>query len=309
MTRHLQTLVSDPKNAKWSEVLIERGFFNEGNQYIVRGVVDNEVQKKQLTQYIDSLKNDPEWSAYFKVAGAAPQLDVVPMAEMVARVQKVTPAYSRFDGVRITGAKYAFITDDKSGFAGGQNLVFTAQTVGKPNLYECRVLLADLISKHPSYSRRLGKSADQRFPKLRITGVPLQATNNDHIASFANGYTASFLARAEKTSFAERFYNLSRAAEWINEGLMHAPDQSSIWFLSAYFHFIIGDSELTRRDLFRMIEIEAALAYDGGDQRKRRYEVAKDLQGAKRDELEKLWLNCWKEIKDGAKPMTMVPAK
>ncbi|HEV3387102.1 MAG TPA: hypothetical protein VG097_19945, partial [Gemmata sp.] len=37
MTRHLQTLVSDPKNAKWSEVLIERGFFNEGNQYIVRG--------------------------------------------------------------------------------------------------------------------------------------------------------------------------------------------------------------------------------------------------------------------------------
>jgi hypothetical protein len=310
LTKHLQTYVSDPKNAKWTEVLIERGFFNEENQYVVRGVVENEEQKKQLTQYIDSLKNEPEWAAYFKVSGAAPQLDVIPMAEMVARVQRVTPAYSLFDGVRITGAKYAYISDDKSGIAGGLNLVFTAQTVGKPNLYECRVMLADLISKHPSYSRRLAKSSNPRFPKLRIEAVELPPVPANYlVAHFTNGFGADCLARVDNASFIERLYYLSRAAGWINEGLLHDPDKSSIWFLSAYFHFITGDVELTRRDLYRTIALEDPLAFNGGDQRKRRYDVAKDLQGEKRDELEKLWLKCWKEVKDGAKPMTMVPAK
>jgi hypothetical protein len=310
LTKHLQTLVTDPKNSKWIEVLIERGFFNDKNQYVVRGVVESEEQKKQLTEYIDSLKSDPEWSAYFKFPVAPTELDVIPMAAMVARVQRVTPAYPVFDGVRIMGAKYVYITDDKSGFAGGLNLVFTAHAVGKPNLYECRVLLADLISKHPSYSRRLAKSSNPRFPKLRIQDVPEQQVSSQaQMASFANGYGASYLARAQSASFFERLYNLVQAKEWINEGLLYNPDHSSIWFLNAYFHFTAGDMELTKRDLYRAIAIEEPLGFDGGDQRRRRYDVAKDLQGEKRDALEKLWLECWKEVKNGAKPMTMVPAK
>jgi hypothetical protein len=310
LTKHLQTMVSDPKNPKWIAVLIERGFFNDDNQYIVRGVVNNEEQKKQLTQYIDSLKNESAWSAYFKVPGAAPQLDVIPIAELVARVQRVTPAYSVFDGVRITGAKYTFISDDKSGFAGGLNLVFTAQTVGKPNLYECRVVLADLLSKHPGYSRRLAKSSDPRFPKLRIEGVALPPDSaQNSAANFANGFGASYLARVERADFFGRLYCLARAKEWIDTGLMNDPEQSSIWFLSAYFHFVMGDLELTRRDLYRMLDIESPLTFNGGDQRHRRYDVAKDLQGAKRDELEKLCVECLNEKKNGAKQMTMVPAK
>jgi hypothetical protein len=303
-------MVSDTKNAKWAEVLIERGFFNENNQYIVRGVVDSEEQKKQLTQYIESLKADAEWAAYFKFGTASPQLDVIPMAELVARVQRVTPAYPVFDGVRITGAKYAFIKEDKNGSASGLNLVFSAETASRPNLYDGRVLLAELISKHPSYSRRLSKSSDPRFPKLRIEGVPLPPVPVDSpIAHLANGYGANYLVRAVKTSFIERLYNLARAKSWIDAGLMHEPEQASIWFLSAYYNFIAGDRELARRDLYRVINIEEPLGFNGGDQRRRRYDVAKDLQGEKRDELEKFWLQCWKEVKDGAKPMMMVPAK
>ncbi len=198
LTKHLQKMVTDPEKPQWAAVLIERGFFDEANQYTVRGVADTEEQKKQLAKYIESLKSDPEWSAYFKFPVAPTELDVIPMAAMVARVQRVTPAYPIFDGIRITEAKYAYIADDKSGFASGLNLVFTAHTVGKPNLYECRVLLADLISKHPSYSRRLAKSSNPRFPKLRIQEVPEQQVSSQaQMASFANGYGASYLARAQ----------------------------------------------------------------------------------------------------------------
>jgi hypothetical protein len=310
LTKHLQKMVTDPEKPQWAAVLIERGFFDEANQYTVRGVADTEEQKKQLAKYIESLKSDPDWSAYFKVPAATPELEVIPMAELVARVQRVTPAYPLFDGVRITGAKYGIIKDDKSGFASGLNLIFTAHIVGDPKLYECRVMLADLISKHPNYSRRLAKSSNDRFPRLRIESVPMPSVPESHqLANFTNGFGALNLARAEGSTFVERWYYLARAKEWINAGVLHDPDQASIWFLNAYFHFITGDEELTRRDLYRTIEIENPLAFNGGDQRRRRYEVAKDLQGEKRDELEKLWLKCWKEIKDGAKPMTMVPAK
>jgi hypothetical protein len=171
-------------------------------------------------------------------------------------------------------------------------------------------LLADLISKHPSYSRRVAKSSNPRFPKLRIDAVPLPPAQNENpIANLANGYGANYLGRAGKASFIERLYNLAKARAWIDAGLMHEPEQSSIWFLSAYYNFTTGDRELARRDLYRVIAIEDPLGVSGGDQRRRRYDVAKDLQGVKRDELEKLWMQCWKDFKDGAKPMTMVPAK
>jgi hypothetical protein len=310
LSKHLQKMVTDSESTKWTAVLIERGFFNEANQYTVLGVTDTEEQKKQLIRYIDSLKSDPEWSAYFKVPEANPELEVIPMTQLVERVQRVTPAYSLFDGMRITGAKYAFIKNDKSGFADGLNLVFTAHVFGKPNLYECRLKLANLISKHPSYSRRLAKTSNDKFPRLRIEEVPMPPVPEDHLLSqFTTGFGASNLVQAQAASSVERKAHFAKAKEWIDAGLMHSPDQSSIWFLSAYLHYITGDVELTRRDLYRTIEIEDPLAFNGGDQRRRRYDIAKDLQGEKRDELEKLWLECVKEIKSGAKPMTMVPAK
>lgn len=311
LTRHLQTMVSDPEKKEWAAVLIERGYFDGNNRYTIRGVVDTPKQKEELTRYLKSLQNDPEWSAYFMEPVADLNLDVIPMAELVARVQRVTPAYPVFDGVRIIGAKYSFIKEDKSGFADGLNLVFTAHVVGRPNLYECRVMLADLISKHPSYSRRLAKSSNDRFPRLRIEEVPMPPPPASFLlAHFTNGFGALNLARADASGFPERLYYLVEAKKWIDAGLMHDPDQASIWFLSAYFHHITGDRELTRRDLYRMIEIEDPLSFNGGEQRRRRYDVAKDLQGVKRDELEKLWLQCWKEVKDGAKPITLVvPAK
>lgn len=310
LTRRLQALVSDPKNSQWTDVLIERGCFNEANRYTVRGVVDSEAQKKRLARYIESLKDETEWAAYFQEPAAPPELDVIPMEELVERVQRVIPAYPLFDGLRITGAKYVFISKDASGFAGGLNLVFTGRVVGQPNLYECRVLLAKLIAEHPSYSRRLAKSSNDRFPRLRIEATPLELPQaGENLLSFANAFGASSLLRAQGLGFLERWSQLGKAKSWIDAGLSHYPDQSSLWFLDAYFNYTQGDLELARRDLYRAIAIENALPPNGGVQRQQRYEVARDFQGRERDELEKLWLTCWEEVKSGAKPMTMVPAR
>jgi hypothetical protein len=127
---------------------------------------------------------------------------------------------------------------------------------------------------------------------------------NDQIGHFAGGFAAYHLVHAEDAPFFERCYHRAMARRWLDAGLLHAPDLSSVWFLSAFYYLTAGDLELARRDLYRLIAIEDPISFNGRDQRKRRYDVAKDLQGVKRDELEKLWLECWKELKDGAKPMS-----
>ena len=85
------------------------------------------------------------------------------------------------------------------------------------------------------------------------------------------------------------------------------PDEAATWFLSAYSNHLNGDKELVRRDLFRMIELEGR--DPAGPVRKRRYEAVKDIQGEKRDELEKVWQECLKESREGARPITLVPEK
>ena len=58
-----------------------------------------------------------------------------------------------------------------------------------------------------------------------------------------------------------------------------------------------------------MIELEGPIEFNGTAQRKRRYEAAKNIQGKVRNELESLWLDYFREVKDGAKRMTMTKEK
>ena len=92
---------------------------------------------------------------------------------------------------------------------------------------------------------------------------------------------------------------------------MHYPNESAVWFLSARYNFLNSDEtaesrrELVKRDLYRVIELEGPLAFNGPAQRKRRYEAAKDFQGTARVDLEALWLDAFREVKDGGKPITL----
>jgi hypothetical protein len=290
LTKYLQQVVSDPRNSRWQALLIERGYFDENGRYTVRGVADSEEQKKQFADFLAELAKDPEWAAYFRPTPAAPpDLEVIPMSRLEERLRRVMPAYEVFDGIRVSRGRYVF-PDDKR--YAGPILVFDAQVVGRPDP-DAPARLRALIAEDAKYFGR-------RLPKGRpveIRPEPPAVPSSDQLGELSLGYAARALVSGD----------LLRAKEWLDAGLLHYPHDSAVWFLSAYYNLLTGDLELARRDLFRLIELEGRLDFDGPAQRKRRYAAAKDLQGPKRDELEKLWLACWREVKDGAGPIKLAP--
>jgi hypothetical protein len=292
LTAFLQEQITDPKATKWDAVLIERGFFNDKNQFTLRGVVNTEAQKTELSKLLAALAKDAEWANYFTPAPAAePDLEVIPMGKLVERVARVAPAYDVFDGVRVTGAKYVFEKDAKG--APGQTLVFVAHLVGRTDRDAPATLRALIAEDAKVFGRRLPQGRTIRFEK-----APGQVAASDELGDLSIAYAAQALDRGE----------MAKAKEWIELGQLHHPGESAVWFLSAYYNHLRGDEELVRRDLYRTIAVEGRLDANNS-QRKRRYAAAKDLQGEKRDELEKLWLKCWKEVKDGAKPIKFAKEK
>jgi hypothetical protein len=291
LVAHLQAEIA--KNPKWHAVLIERGYFNDKDQFILRGVADSEMQKQELAKLLASLAKDDPWASYFTLAAApTPELAVIPIDKLVDRVQRVMPAYAAFDGIRITAAKYVLEKGTQGSVA--QTLVFTAHVVGRTNENAPTALEALIKEDAKHFARRLPKGRAIRFEE-----DAKQPNANKQLAEFSVGFAADALARGQ----------MEKAKEWLDVGLLHYPADSAIWFLSAYYNHLRGDEELARRDLFRTIAIESKLDFNGRVARDRRYTAAKDIQGEKRDELEKLWLQCWKESKDGIPAMKFAKEK
>src|SRR5205823_3828415 len=91
----------------WYGVLIERGYFDDNDRYTLAGVVDRNEQNAELQKLLVRLKDEDKWKRYFRDQDGAeqsvamPKLDPIPMGGMLARVQRVMPAYPDFDGVRV----------------------------------------------------------------------------------------------------------------------------------------------------------------------------------------------------------------
>jgi hypothetical protein len=288
LTAHLRKVMAGDQK-KWNGVLIERGYFDTKNQYTLAGVVDVARQNEDLANLLDELKADPKWADYFNPPPAKPALDVIPMSELLDRVKRVTPAYPAFDGIRIESARY-----DATG-----NLIFDAHVVGEPDR-AAAPLLAKLIRENPTFKRRA--PADKLVLLVRGEGPTY---SDDQVGDFSTALGAKLLAKADASK-----EDRAKAKEWLDVALLHYPNEAAVWFLSAYYNLAIAkDEELARRDLYRTIDLEGPLAFNGPAQRKRRYEVARDLQGVVRNNLEALWLDCFREVKDGAKPMPLVPKK
>ncbi|QJW96778.1 hypothetical protein [Frigoriglobus tundricola] len=290
---------------RWYGVLIERGSFDADDRYTLSGAVDTEAQNEELAALLKRLAGEPKWKdTYFKSPGGAdlppqaPKLAVIPMSQMLDRVQRVTPAYPALDGVQIVAVKY----DDTAA------LVFEARTVGTvaPGAV---AKLTDLLIKHPLYARRVIRP-EQGAPKVRIKSIGGPKAADDQVANFSLATGAKLLAKAD-ASAADK----AAAKAWVDAGLLNYSNESAVWFLSAQYNFLYGDEdktrrlELVRRDLYRVIDLEGPLAFNGPAQRRRRYEAAKDFQGAARNELEALCLECYRDVKDGAQPITLAEPK
>jgi hypothetical protein len=275
---------------KWNGVLIERGYFNAGGHYTIRGVVDSAEQNDGLAALLDKIgaENTPQYSEFFTPKPTRPALDVIPMSELLDRVKRVTPAYSIFDGTRIESARYD----------ANVNLIFDAHIVGQPER-GAAPFLAQLIRENPKYKRRA--PADKQVLIVRAAGP---GYSDDQVADFSLAFGAKLLAKAGTSK-----EDNARAREWLDVATLHYPNESAVWFLDAYYNYAVAKDEvLARRDLYRVVEIEGPLAFNGPAQRKRRYEAAKDLQGPVRNEVEALWLECFREVRDGAKPLSLADA-
>ncbi len=281
LTTHLRKeMAGDQK--RWNGVLIERGHFDATGHFTLRGVVDSAAQNDALAKLFDQLKTEMRWAEYFATPATKPALDVVPMSDLLERVKRVTPGYAAFDGIRIESARYD----------ANVNLVFDARTAVKLDS-ESAALLAKLLRESDTYKRRI--PPDRQIKIEKIAGDTTQSSDDVGRISVATG--AQLLAGD----------NLEKAKTWIDSATLHYPNEAGVWFLSAYYHYLKGDDELVRRDLFRMIELEGPLAANASAQRKRRYEATKNLQGTKRNELETLALDYFRESKEGGKPITMTP--
>ena len=135
---------------------------------------------------------------------------------------------------------------------------------------------------------------------MRIVQISGPAYSDDQVAEFSLGYGAELLAKGE----------MAKAKEWLDVGLLHYPNVSAVWFLSAYYNFLKDDSELVARDLQRVIELEGTLYFNGPAQRKRRL---RDREGPARHEAQFGWKtlgsSASREVKDGAKPITLMAAE
>lgn len=278
---------------KWNGVLIERGFFDAAGNYTLRGVVDAAAQNDALDTELTKIAadNPPVYGEFIVTANKRtankPALDVIPMKGLVDRTKRVTPAYAAFDGVRVVGARYDANT----------NLVFDAHVVGRLDP-TATGLLAQLLREHPDFKRRT--PADRLVKIAPVTANPA----DEQLADFGLAYGAKLLTKANPSQA-----DKDKAREWLEASRLHYPNEAGVWFLSAYYHHTSGDAELARRDLFRVVELEGPLAFNGPIQRKRRSDAAKDLQGAARADLDALWLDAFRATKDGERPITMIGRK
>lgn len=292
----------------WFGVLLTRGYFDEQDRYQLIGVVDTAGQNLALLKQLEKMKSEPKWAGYFRdadgkeLALVPPKLDVISMSGMVDRVKRVTPAYSDFDGVRIESAYY----DEKL------YLTFKAHAVGRvtPDVVG---KLANLLVNDPKYAARVVRPeqpADPTIPRLppkvRIQPLSGPAYPDDQVANFSLAYGSKLLSEAGDSKAAK-----AKAKQWLDVAMLHYPNESAVWFLSARYNQMNSDEskesrmELVKRDLFRVVDLEGPLAFNGPAQRKRRYEAAKDFQGPARADLEAMWLEAFREAKDGGKPITL----
>lgn len=284
-TKRLRAVMAADQQ-KWNGVLVERGYFDAAGKYTIRGVVDTAAQNGALETELTKIaaENPPVYGEFVLAPSAnKPALDVIPMKGLVDRTVEVTPAYAAFDGVRVLRARY----DENV------NLVFDAHVVGRPDA-AAPALLAQLLRAHPEYKRRA--PADKRVIISPVTANPA----DEQLADFGMAYGAKLLAKRNPTS-----EDRAKAKEWLEAARLHYPNEAGVWFLSAYYHHTAGEKELARRDMFRVVELEGPLAFNGPVQRKRRSDAAKDLQGTTRAEVDALWLDAFRATKDGEQPITM----
>jgi hypothetical protein len=211
----------------------------------------------------------------------------MPIAPMVARFARVTPAYAECDGLRVDDAWH-----DKDG-----NLVLGVTEVGEIDRAPAAAKTRSLMLDHPSWQRRVAFSPTATVKFARINDL---TRRNDELANFAAPMAVTKWAAGDKKG----------ARLLVDTALLHGTSDPALWFVSALLHHLDGDAELVRRDLSRLARIE-----DRGSRlfenpaRAYRLRIIEKVQNVPRKELneflEQSFLDSW----GGKAPISLVEPK
>lgn len=281
-TAHLRGLVETDQKS-WAGVLLERGYFSPEGAYGIRGLADRDDQPAILGKIIKEESKNPRWAGYFDAAPNVVDMKVMPLAPMLARLQRVCPGYPAFDHLELTGV----VQHPKDG------LVLSVSAYTRSST-ELAALTADwLLKRHPDWKRRAK-------PGVKFK-TSVEADTSDESRWLSPFLTAEALAKKK----------LPQARLGLASATRHFPDSSGTWYLSALYHgSIAGDQELVRRDLYRVIQLEGQLlpsrdAYRN-DARSSRFDLAEKVHGPERASVEALepWLR--REMRDGRQQIQLV---
>jgi hypothetical protein len=306
-TDSLRTIVRNDQKT-WSGVLIERGSFIRQNatlRYSLFGLVDKQEQVAELTRRIVNESKTPEWKEYFEapVNESDIHIELMPMEAMIDRFHIVWPGYQGFDMLDLVN----IVQDPEKGLEFQADTFFPnifevlIRNLREREAYEAKVvqLLKSLLEKHPKWKRRAQAGV--------ILKLNVRAPQSKESRWLRPSFAAAELAKVEfPAAFLEQV-----------SAIRHIPDSSATLFLSALYHAHIaqartddaakGDWELVQRDLYRVIEMEGELqpAYSWYEERYHRYEVAKNIQGPVRHQVEELehWLR--REMRDGRRQIQL----
>lgn len=283
LTADLQKFLAEhAREDKWRGILIGRGFFDrrQDNRYSLSVIVDDVKQESTVRDLVKEFAAKPAYAGYL-ASNENPILSVeeISLRKLVAHLRDVMPANPHFDGFRVDDA----VHDAQ------RNLVLIVAGVGTPDDLEpkakepdpigaIRQTLKKMLDEHSVWKKRSAVRADSKL--VLVYGNPTGPVPfNYDLGRLA----AVHGARGILTDTGELRTRVRTA-------LMHNPNNSALWYLSAGFHVIDKREDLALRDLRRVVLIEKDPDIDdfAVQAKKARISILEPFQGTTRHRVEKL---------------------
>lgn len=300
LTTDLQTyLASHAGEPKWRGILIGRGYFDrrQGNRYSLSVILDESKQAAAVTELVKEFAAKPTYAGYLgKDENPILSVEVISLGKLVAELREVMPAYPLFDGFRVDNA----IHDAQ------RNLVLIVAGVStpanlepKPNekdpIGQVRQSLKKMLDDHPLWRKRSAVRVDSRLVFVYPTAIGMNGPVPGGPVPFnydLGPLTAIHAARAIITDRGQKddTYSGPYMRYQMRTALMHNPNNSALWYLSAGFHVIDGREDLALRDLRRVVLLEKEPEIDdfAVEIKKARIPVLEPFQGTVRHRVETL---------------------
>ena len=264
------------QDRKWDGMLITRCYYTPARKFGVQGLCDGDAQRVSFAAHLNELSARGPFRDPLARGVELGRLRAAPLAPMVAYLRTQLSSEEDFDGLSL-----ADTFQDVNG-----RLLLRVDLVGPlPLVRQTRAekLIGDLVEKRSEWSERVGggtglmiRSRIAQDPELAVS-VIRRATADLGLALAAcppGGPKWRPAGIPAQDYFAVTAAQLDRAR-------LHAPGDSTLWYLRAIINVLSDDDEAAERDARRVSRIEGDKAAGKG-KRQRRLGLIERVQGEAR---------------------------